>query len=433
MKKLVLIELNEINFDIVKKYLTKENFPILNEISNNLSVTKSEDEYSLLEPWIQWFTIHTGLSAKEHKIFRLGDGAKSLCTQFFEIIENFGYSVGAISPMNARNNLKKEAYFIPDPWTYTDSDNSTLSKKINQYLKETVNSNAKQKIGFKNYLFTFFLLIKFGRLKNVRTYFEYFFKSFKKKWFKALFLDCLLNDIHLYFFKKKKPNFSTIFFNSGAHIQHHYFFNSLACDTNNLLKEKSSLNKKNDPFKDCLKFYDMILGEYVQSGEFELIIATGLTQVLNEKAEYYYRLKSHDNFLKKLDIKFKSLYPRMSRDFLIEFDNNLDRDKCFETLHSINLNQTKLFGIIEKKDKSLFVSLTYDKEIKKNDFFNFNEKIIKMFNQVAFVAIKNGKHNQKGFLYLSKNILKKNLYLNQRNKTINIKLINNIVVDFFKN
>ena len=41
-----------------------------------------------------------------------------------------------------------------------------------------------------------------------------------------LFLDKLLHEFHLSLFKSKSPNFSSLFLNAGAHIQHHYFFNS---------------------------------------------------------------------------------------------------------------------------------------------------------------------------------------------------------------
>ena len=71
-KKLVLLSLNELNFEAVKLYDLKE-FPNLKKLVENYRPTNSENEYEKLEPWIQWLTIYTGLSADEHGIFRLGD------------------------------------------------------------------------------------------------------------------------------------------------------------------------------------------------------------------------------------------------------------------------------------------------------------------------------------------------------------------------
>ena len=74
--KLLLIQLNEINFDIVSKYIKifPDRFPGFKNLFEGISTnTKAEEEYSQLEPWIQWASVHTGKSYNEHKIFRLGD------------------------------------------------------------------------------------------------------------------------------------------------------------------------------------------------------------------------------------------------------------------------------------------------------------------------------------------------------------------------
>ena len=75
--QLILVELNELNFKYVEKYFTSLKLNNLKKIKENLNDTVSETEYELLEPWIQWHSIHTGCSAKEHGIFRLGDGINS--------------------------------------------------------------------------------------------------------------------------------------------------------------------------------------------------------------------------------------------------------------------------------------------------------------------------------------------------------------------
>ena len=59
-----------------------------------------------------------------------------------------------------------------------------------------------------------------------------FFEKFKKKWFRSLFLDYFFHDLHLNLLFKNKTEFSNIFFNSIAHIQHHYFYNSEIFDNN---------------------------------------------------------------------------------------------------------------------------------------------------------------------------------------------------------
>ena len=51
-----------------------------------------------------------------------------------------------------------------------------------------------------------------------------FLDRMKCSW--ALLLDLILHDLHINLLSKNKTEFSSIFLNAGAHIQHHYFFNS---------------------------------------------------------------------------------------------------------------------------------------------------------------------------------------------------------------
>jgi hypothetical protein len=105
-KKLIFIQLNEINFSILKKYSSKFQFKFFTTLFfDKLIKTHSEKDYDLLEPWIQWVSIHTGTSALEHGVFRLGDIKNFSHEQIFEKIEKKGKVVGAISPMNTKNNL----------------------------------------------------------------------------------------------------------------------------------------------------------------------------------------------------------------------------------------------------------------------------------------------------------------------------------------
>lgn len=88
-KNLILVELNEINFDVVKLYLDKnEILPGFEKLfSEGVIETSSEDVYDLLEPWIQWPSVHIGKKFEDHKIFRLGDMVNSNQKQIFEKVE----------------------------------------------------------------------------------------------------------------------------------------------------------------------------------------------------------------------------------------------------------------------------------------------------------------------------------------------------------
>lgn len=425
---LILVELNELNFKYAKKYFNNLKLNSLKKIHDKLIDTASESDQNLLEPWIQWHSIHTGLKAKEHGIFRLGDAINSNNKQIFEILEDKKFKVGSISAMNTSNKLKNPSYFIPDPWTDTKSDDSYFSKIITSVLKDTVNNNSSGKFKKKNYFYLILIFLKFVRLTKYLSFIKIFLSSFFGKWRKALFLDLLIHEIHLHMLNKNNPNFSCIFFNACAHIQHHYLLNSLANSTK-LKNPKNILNNKHDPFKETLLVYDKILEDYINS-EKNVIIATGLTQRIISKPSYYYRLIDHVKFLNQINLKFLKVEPRMSRDFLIHFENNIHRDAAFEDLKKIKLNDKELlFGILDKREKSIFASLTYSKEITKNDIINYKDMTIRAIKAVTFVAIKNGEHDQRGFLYARGEISKQFENINE----IKITEIKSKIEKFFFN
>jgi hypothetical protein len=234
-------------------------------------------------------------------------------------------------------------------------------------------------------------------------YVDLFKKSFIKKWNKALILDLLLHDIHINFLKKKTVNFSTIFFNAGAHIQHHYFFNSVFVKKDFIFKNPEwYIKDKYDPFEDMVLFYDNILYEYSMLKDYEIILATGLSQKPYDRIKFYYRLINHRNFLETIDINFSAVEPRMTRDFLISFHDKKDLEDAVKKFDLINLlNKNKIFSY-DKRKQSLFVSLIVSNEIKDNySIFINNKKSILLKEHVTFVALKNGMHSSEGYVFSS--------------------------------
>ncbi len=411
-KQLILLELNEINFDLVKCYLSKfpGRFRGFEKLLTNKGIhTSSEAVYEELEPWIQWASVHTGKSYAEHKLFRLGDVVGSRVPQIFEQLEKVGVTVGGISPMNVENRLIKPAYFIPDPWTKTPTDDSWWSKRLGSAVAQAVNDNAQSKITKTSALSILLGLIRFAKFKHYSLYFKLARKSIGASWRRALVLDLFLHDLHTSFYKNKKPQFSTLFLNAGAHIQHHYFHNSPFVSSEAKFKNPHwYISPKLDPFSEMLDVYDYIVEEYLADDEYELIVATGLSQLPYDRIKYYYRLKDHFDFLKKIGINFLDIHPRMTRDFLVTFASVEDAAKAQNILSGLRISgkAEPLFGEIENRGKELFVTLTYPDEILETDILKNELGSLKMLNEVAFVAIKNGMHQAKGFVFFTPGIAK---------------------------
>jgi len=402
--KTILLGLNELNFDYIKFYINQDqlpNFKKLFEIQTPFE-TISEKEYRLLEPWVQWVTVHTGKTFDEHKVFRLGDIVNNLeISQIFEELEAEGLSVGAVSPFNAENRLKKPTFFVPDPWTKTNPSGNWIVKALYQAVHQSVNDNAKSKLNLKSMVSLGLGLLLYVPISRWFHYIKTILKV-KKPGAKAVFLDSLLADVHLRLWKIHKPDFSNLFLNSGAHIQHHYLFNSKAYQ-GDLKNPEWYCPVGFDPLIQILSEYDYQIGKLLMLKDVKLIIATGLHQQPHKHLTYYWRLNEHIKFAKMIGVKnFIEILPRMSRDFLIKFNKEtdaIDAEKLLDSFY-FSKDDTKIFEV-DNRGNSLFVELVYPNDIDETDSIYSKEtkfKLEKFKSYISFVAIKNGEHNGIGYV-----------------------------------
>src|SRR5262245_5755919 len=150
-QQLLFLEFNEINFDYVASYVSRGALPHLGRLaSQGVARTRSEHRYEELEPWIQWVTAHTGMPLADHGVFRLGDIVNKELPPIWEQLERHGLTVGAISPMNAKNRLRQPAFFVPDPWTPTPASATPRLAALHAGIAQAVNENARSKVSARS-------------------------------------------------------------------------------------------------------------------------------------------------------------------------------------------------------------------------------------------------------------------------------------------
>jgi hypothetical protein len=402
---MILLALNELNLDLIKGYASQgklSNFKKL--LENGVSETTSENSYELLEPWIQWTSIHTGKTFNEHKVFRLGDIAERQdLFQIFEDLENNGLSVGAISPFNADNRLTKSKFFLPDPWTKTTTSGSTILKRLSRTVSCFVNSNASGRIRLIDLIWLIFGFLMYVRVKRWYKFILLILKN-RMPGVKAAILDMLLLEIFVTLQKKHKPDYSHLFFNGGAHVQHHYMFNST--------QYKGPFKNPDwycpagwDPVLMMLETYDTIIGDLIKTGE-RIIGVTGLSQIPHNEQTFYWRPINHIEFLVEAGIKGKfKVIPRMSRDFLIEASSNSHAKEIENQLNQFldSVRNIPVFKV-DNRGQTLFVEIVYDCDLVDDMIFYQPNGIslTSLRSKLAFVAIKNGKHHDIGYVFSNK-------------------------------
>ena len=121
-KKLFLFELNEFNFEFVAEGAHRYHLNNIKNILNyqSLPITTTEiDEFDGLDPWVQWLSIHLGLSRKIHGVTYLGEvyttKRKVIWRQLAELADVKWLVWGVINtPIDS--TIGSQA-FVPDPWS----------------------------------------------------------------------------------------------------------------------------------------------------------------------------------------------------------------------------------------------------------------------------------------------------------------------------
>lgn len=400
---LILLGLNEVNMEMVKAYARTGDLPNFKKLFDTCALleTTSEQKYEELEPWIQWVSIQTGKTFKEHGVFRLGDVTHVDMTQIWEHLEGeYGIKVGAVSPMNAANRCLDPAFFVPDPWTKTQVSGDALVTLLSGAIANAVNENATGQSKIGSYAVILAAVLRYALVQNPKIV-PLIFAALKTHYKRAILLDQLLTDVFISLWKGTRPGFSSLFLNSCAHIQHHYMFNSAQYKGTNKNPDWY-IAPSADPVLDGFKNYDDILGRLMKlPAAPRFIMATGLHQNPVQKPVYYWRLKNHAAFLNALNIRHTAVHPRMSRDFLIECETPEDAGAAHAKLDSIRSAQTgkKIFEEIENRGESLFVTLTYPEEITPGFPLAYDGgQIGDFYPFVAFVALKNGEHDGTGYV-----------------------------------
>ncbi|WP_019570874.1 hypothetical protein [Thioalkalivibrio sp. ALE11] len=403
MGRTLLLGLNEINFDYVRRYVERGYLPgfarLLRE--HGLLHTHAEDRYEWLEPWIQWVTVHTGRSYEEHGVFRLGDIVESEVPQLFEQLEARGLSVGAVSPMNGANRLRNSPYFVPDPWTGTPAAGPLFVRFLARAVSRAVNTNATGGAGATTWLTVLAGLVRFARPRHYPEYARLLGRGLRRHWPRAMLLDRLLFDMHAALYRRHQPDLSVLFLNGGAHIQHHYLFSSQVCEAGRRNPEWY-VPPEVDPVLEVYQLYERMVLEWRERfPETRIILVTGLRQVPYPPGPHYYRLVDHADFLQRVGVRdVVEVEPRMSRDFLVRFTSSETAAEAESILRELADEQgRKLFEEVEPRGHELFVTLTYPHEIDRSTRVcpPGGEMVLDLQEHVALVAIKNGHHDATGY------------------------------------
>ena len=403
MKK-IIIQFNEANFDLIKKYSIKYKLDGFLEILNFKSMIKttSENEYSKLEPWIQWYSFYSAKSYKDHQVFHLGDSKNIKEENFVDDISK-SQRVGCFGSMNLSYN-EKFNIFISDPWSRNKNDNSISSKFVYKAIEQLINSNNRFQISMSS-IIGIILMIGFpNNSHKIKIIFLSILSFFKKD------RASLVGYFDYFFFNyaikrsvKENLDFSMVFLNGLAHIQHRFMMNSQFIKD----EDNENIERKDDEILRVLKIYDNCFKRFFKTfrDKSEIWFITALTQKAYKKKKTYWRFKNHKELLKNF-FNFEFIVdPLMTRDFKIKCDDFENFEKICNFLNDAKIidNDDNIlcnaFGYIDQINKNVVFSTFIMDSEDKNLKIKWGEITVEIDNEIEFVAHKNGEHSQEGWAF----------------------------------
>ena len=436
-KKLLIIELNEFSEDLLvysSKVLNLKNISKLLTMKNSDTISKNKKEHHGLDPWVEWVSVHTGVSHEFHKIDHLAETQYLKYPQLWEILDAEGYSSGIWGVMNSsRKKANNCRFFFPDPWTFSEE---AYPKKINNFLSlpryyaKNYMSPTLDKLLIKSFRLLKFILFEvnifylrkeiFYSLRNfiklgIFNTTEKFQNSKSETYQNILFslFDLFSAKIFLKYKKNYNPDISILFLNSLAHAQHKAW-------------DKKYLSK-NITF--TLKTIDKILGLFFkeESCKDAILILNCLGQKNVDGEDYFiYRQINPKKFIKKIGINFLSLEQCMTNESHIFFKNNKELEIAFNLLTDAEVNGSKLFHVEKDKynSKKIFYQLDYFKFLESDATFTIDKKSFKFYDYFSILNRRTGAHTPFGKAYYKNINIKKSLY--------NYEIFNEVLA-FFRN
>jgi hypothetical protein len=287
--RVLVLELNELTPALMDRFIAEGHLPEFRRLrdASVACVTDAGEDPPYLEPWIQWVTVHTGLSFADHQVFDLGDGAKLKAPRVWDMISDAGRTVWVCGSMNATvQSPSLLGSVLPDPWSpeIRPIPNATFAPFFD-FIRAFVQNHDRgaPQLGLADYM-------RFGRFMmghglspaTIVGALRQLAGEARKKhgaWRRAAVLDDLLWDVFRHEYRRIDPVFSTFFLNSTAHFQH-YHWRNLEPDAFSLPPEPQEQREYADAILFGYKQMDRIVGEAMALAgpDTSVILCTALSQ-----------------------------------------------------------------------------------------------------------------------------------------------------------
>jgi hypothetical protein len=147
MTPILLLEVNEIPWRLLDRYLGRPEFPHVNkffEISSHFTtVTVDIGE---LSPWVTWPTFHRGMNNEKHGIKNLGQDPSTFKGKpIWQEIRERGGSIGVCGSMQSWPPLEpgEDGFYVPDTFAHDERCHPAYLNPLQEFNLSQVRRNAR--------------------------------------------------------------------------------------------------------------------------------------------------------------------------------------------------------------------------------------------------------------------------------------------------
>ena len=233
--RVLLLEFNEINWAVIDRLLANHgraflpNFVRLRE-EGAWALQSAVERPPLLDPWITWVTLHTGVSPAVHGASVLEQDAETISAKrTWQYVAEAGRSVGVFGSISAYPPAPLRGFMIPGPFAPSDDtfpSNLQPVQAINRRYTQAHNKTSKAP-GLMEGLRLGARLMRLGLRPStcVRVVAQLVRERLSPhlRW-QRVSLQPLLNfDFFTKLYEAQRPDFATWHSNHAAHYMHHYW------------------------------------------------------------------------------------------------------------------------------------------------------------------------------------------------------------------
>jgi Type I phosphodiesterase / nucleotide pyrophosphatase len=415
--KLILAEFNELSPVLMDKFIAAGKLPNFERLRGESEVylTDAREEQENLEPWIQWITIHSGLSYAEHGIKNLGDGHKLTERNLWDLLSDDGKRVWVCGSMNINYRLPINGWVVPDPWMRSVKPHPEdelepyyrfVSANVQEHTREDVPLSRREQLAFLSFMARHGLSPATVKAIVRQLVDE---RSSDVHWKRAVILDKLQFDLFRSHWKRQRPDFATFFLNSTAHFQHLYWRNM----------EPEHFKVKPEPGEQAV-YEDAILYGYEQMDEIVgrllrlidddtvLVFATALSQqpcLTYEESggKTIYRPRDFEDFVRAVGIERPTeVAPVMAEEFHLDFETEELARAAEAKLMEVRYGDAPALGV-RRRGTDLLCGCQIWQQLEPDAVLHLDgdERTVPFFDLFYKIdMVKSGMHHPDGMLWI---------------------------------